>query len=129
MDTKNEFYFELSLTFESDAPVEKLEKLIGLKPQKIVKLSESKGPIKTAKFFYKTDTFKSFYTDKLFKEFLLSLKDNFKALPEILREWKGECYFYIVFTKMLDKPYLSLDSETIKLLAFLNANYDIDFNY
>lgn len=129
MDTKNEFYFELSLTFESDAPVEKLESIIGLKPQKIVKFSDSKGPIKTAKFFYQTKTFKDYYSDTLFKEFIFSLKDNLNLIPEILKEWNGECYFYIVFTKIVDKPCLSLDSETIRFLASLNANYDIDFNY
>lgn len=124
---KNKFYFDVVMNFESDAPVEKLESVFGLKPNKIVKLADSLGPKKTAKFIFKTEEITDFYSDVRFKSFLSSIFGNLKVAPEVMKEWKGTLDFAIVFTSVVDNPCISLDAETIKMLNALGASFQVDF--
>ena len=124
---KNKFYFSIKLSFKKDCNLENIKDLIKLKPYKLINYKDSKGPSKSSKIIFKTDEFEEIYTDEIFKAFILSFKDNFKNLKEILKDNEGTCYFSIVFTALNDKPCIGLSNEIMTILSDLGANYDVDF--
>ena len=124
----NKYYFEFALYFEKDYDVSKLENILDIKPSKIVKLNESKGDIKTAKFIFRTEELDNIYTDDEFKNFVFLYKDKLSALSSIIEENKGRLAFYIVFTQIQDNPVINLDKDTIHIISDLNADFEIDYS-
>ena len=123
----NKYHFTLSIQFDSDYDVQGLKKILNINPTSITPFNQSLGSKKSAKFILKTKTLTNIYTDEMFEKFLLSIKDNLKPLPEILEKNQGYCSFGIVFEEFDEKPCISLNRETIKILCDLHANYDVDF--
>ena len=123
----NKYYFDLAINFESDYDVTKLEKILELKPRLLVQLKDAKGPIKTAKFAYKTKEYDEIDTAGEFLKFLKRHGENLTKILPILKENKGKITFYIVFTEIQDKPVIYLDQDTIQFLAYLNASFEIDY--
>ena len=127
MEGVNKYYFDLAITFESNYDVKNLESIIGLKPAYVVSYEDSTGPVKSAKFIYQTKETNNLYSDEEFSKFVWELRNDLIVLPQILKENNGKITFYIVFTQIHDKPIISLDSRTIKLLAELGARFEIDY--
>lgn len=127
MEQVNKYYFELTIEFQNDYKVSNLEKLLNLKAYELIELKDSVGPVKTAKFFYRTGELKDIYSDEAFEEFINELKPHLISLLPILKSERGHINFCIVFTGLNDKPIIGLSSETIKTLAELNASYEVDF--
>lgn len=123
----NKYHFTLSIQFDKDYPVSELKNILNLEPTSITPFNQSLGSKKSAKFTLTTKTLTNIYTDEMFEKFLLSIKDNLKQLPEILEKNQGYCSFRIVFEEFDEKPCISLNYETIKILSDLHANYDVDF--
>ena len=125
----NKYYFSIFISFKKDIDLYNFEKAINLEATNLTFLKDSFGEDeeKTADFYYRTDEHSNIYSDDEFEKFLFSLKDNFQDLPEILREFDGECGFSLVFTEVNEPPCISLSKETINFLNFLNARFDVDF--
>ena len=98
-----------------------------IKATKLTYLKDSKGPIKSAKFYCKTNSFDNIYTDNEFEKFVDGMVDNLTVLPNILKEYDGECCLCIVFEEITEKPCLSLSEKTIENLFKIGASYDVDF--
>ena len=123
----NKYYFDVAIQFESDYDVSNLEKLLGVKPTLLVQLKDSKGLNKTAKFTYKSKIYDEIDTAGEFENFL---KENLERLEKVLpvvKANKGKITLYIVFTQIEDKPVLYLSNETLKLLAKLDVDFEIDY--
>ena len=127
MKLNSKYYFEFSLNFEKDFNVSELESVLGLKASKLVSYENSKAENKTAKFIFKTEEISEIYTDFEFKKFLNTYKDKLKCVTSLLKSNNGTLNFCIVFTELKDKPILSLDKESIQILAELNADFEVDY--
>ena len=122
----NKYHFKIKILFEKDYPLKELENLLQLKAYKLTQLSESKGTHKTAKFIYKTKEFTEVYTDDLFAQFVKAVYPKLISIKQILEDYKARLWICIVFTHWSEKPCISLNNETIKMLADMNANYDVE---
>lgn len=126
---KNEVTFHISafLEFNKDADVEKIEKELGLKAHKLTYLKDAEECCKTAKIWYKTKDCNSILAGETFDEFIESIKDKFKNLPNILERENGGCTFSIIFTEVNEFPSISLSQKTIETLSNWHADFDVDF--
>ena len=127
MEQINKYYFEIGIEFKSDYDVKKLEEILGVKASAMVSLKDAVGPVKTAKFFYKTNEFTEIYADELFERFLIDFQTKVEDLKPILSTNNGEITFSIVFTRLDVKPCISLSSKAISILDSIGARYDVDF--
>lgn len=123
----NTYFFSLFIHFNKDIDSLFLESKLKIKPTKFTPLNNSKGENKSAKFYYKSKEYSGYYSDDEFEKFLFSMSNNLKDLPAILKEYDGECGFSLVFTELNDSPCISLSSNAIRLLNYLNARFDVDF--
>lgn len=127
MENKVKYHFSIHINFKKDVDVIALSKKFNLTPYKLTMLNESKGNVKTAKMFYKTNDIDYIYTGEKFEKFMLEMKEIFKELPLYLKEYNGVCEFAIVFTDLKTKPCLHFSEKTIEALNLLNASVDFDF--
>ena len=123
----NSYYFTLSLRVYEDIDIYEIEKKLGIKATKLTTFKNSLGKNKSAKLYIKTKEFSNIYTDEDFSKFVNVFANKKDILNEIQNKYKTELIFCVVFTSFKEKPCLSLNKDTIKLLSELNANYDIDF--
>ena len=138
---KNIFYFDILIEFESDYNVHNLEKIIGLKPYKILTRRESEERVKkavvyekdgtshnvtpTAKFIYKSEKFSGIDVDSEFEKFIKSIDENLEKIIPILEENKGKISFSILLTEIKGKPCIYFNNEIIKIIAKYNSDLEV----
>lgn len=127
MEQVNKYYFEICIEFKTDYDVKKLETILGVKPSTMVYLNDAVGPVKTAKFIYKTKDMTEIYTDEMFEKFLMEFNSKVDDLNPVLKENGGEIAFSIIFTRLDVKPCLSLSQNAVYILSKFGARFDVDF--
>ena len=127
MEQVNKYYFEVCIEFKTDYDVKKLETILGVKSSVMIDLKDAVGPVKTAKFIYKTKDMTEIYTDEMFEKFLIEFDSKANDLIPVLKENDGEIAFSVIFTRLDVKPCLSLSQKAVDILSKLNARIDVDF--
>lgn len=127
MEQVNKYYFEVGIEFKTDYDVKKLETILGVKPSVMVDLKDAVGPVKTAKFIYKTKDMTEIYTDEMFEKFLIEFESKADDLIPVLKENDGELAFSVVFTRVDVKPCIGLSKKAVDILSKLGARIDVDF--
>ena len=127
MEQVNKYYFEVCIEFKTDYDVKKLETILGVKPSVMIDLKDAVGPVKTAKFIYKTKDMTEIYTDEMFEKFLIEFDSKANDLIPVLKANDGEIAFSVIFTRLDVKPCLSLSQKAVDILSKFNARIDVDF--
>lgn len=127
MEQVNKYYFEVGIEFKSDYNVKNFEEILGVKPSVMVDLKDAVGPVKTAKFIYKTKDMTEIYTDEVFEKFLIEFDSKADDLIPVLKENDGEIAFSVIFTRLDIKPCLSLSKKAVQILSKFGARIDVDF--
>ena len=92
----NRYYFSLSIQFKKDIDLDKFQNYLGIEATKLTMLEDSKGPNKTAKFYYRTESMENIFPDKDFEQFVDDVADKLVHLPQIMEKNDGDCSFSIV---------------------------------
>lgn len=124
------YHFNLILTFDKDINIEKLERLIGIKAYKKIHLKDSlfgEDNKKTAKIWFKSEDFSNLNTFETIEKYLLNIKENFKDISHILKEFSGEFAFQLVFNKINERPIIEFSTKNIEILQQIGASFSVDF--
>lgn len=126
---KYTYHFSLHLHFKQDVNVDKLEKHFNYTAYKKNMLKDSKGipERRTAKLWFKSDSFTEINVDEKIEEFVKKIYNNFHDLKDITTKFDGDAVFSLIFTETKERPIISLTTQTIQLFAELGLSFDVDF--
>lgn len=123
----NKYHFSLHLQFKDDCNVDDLENKIDMRAYRKNMLKDSKGKNKTAKLWFKTKDFEEPDINTVLEKFLENLKPKYEIIKQANIAYNGNTVLTLYFEEVKQKPSVSLSKETIKLIAYYDFGFDIDF--
>lgn len=130
MQDRFNYHFSLIVEFEKDAPVDQIEKLVGLTAHKKTPLKDSKAGVngkKTAKIWWKTPKYCEPNTMLVIERFLEKFAPKIEVLKSYFEEFSGSGGFNLIFTKTTERPIIGLSERAMEILSCLNLQFMVDF--